>query len=166
MFLLFSYYILEIPYLGSPFQSLEVRPPKGLRALGPPLPRRRRRLPLALSNLFSKGTQMVHTLSVQSTHIWSMYGFSVRNRNYGLRYILHIWVLGPLGKGPCSCLVHVWALRGFLQPYFMVCLCTIIVLGPILKVVTIAHQSFKVWALTYTLSCFFPGFDWYSGPSF
>ena len=36
-------------------------------------------------------------LRVQIAHIRSMYGFSIRNRNYGLGYMLHIWVLEPLG---------------------------------------------------------------------
>ena len=36
-------------------------------------------------------------LKVQSTQTWSIYGFCIRNRDYDLRCILHIWVLGPLG---------------------------------------------------------------------
>ena len=39
------------------------------------------------------------SLRVQSTQIWSIYGVSVRNCNYGLGYMLHIWALGPLGHG-------------------------------------------------------------------
>ena len=37
------------------------------------------------------------SLRVQSTQIWIIYGFFIRNRNYNLGYMLHIWVLGPLG---------------------------------------------------------------------
>ena len=48
------------------------------------------------------------TLRVQSTQPWStyelyiyintfIYGFSIRDRNYGLGYVFRIWVLGPLG---------------------------------------------------------------------
>ena len=33
-------------------------------------------------------------------------------------------------KGPCNGMVDVWALKGFLYPYFLVCLCTIMILGP------------------------------------
>ena len=32
-------------------------------------------------------------LRVQSIQIWSIYGFCIRSRNYGLWYIHHIWVL-------------------------------------------------------------------------
>ena len=38
------------------------------------------------------------SLSVQSTQTWSIHGFCTRNRNYGLGYILHVGVLGPLGS--------------------------------------------------------------------
>ena len=44
-------------------------------------------------------SDMVRTLRVQITQIWSIYAFSIRNRYYGLRYMLDIWVLGPLGIG-------------------------------------------------------------------
>ena len=30
--------------------------------------------------------------------MWSIYAFCTRNRNYGLGYILHIGILGPLGN--------------------------------------------------------------------
>ena len=36
-------------------------------------------------------------LTVQSTKIWGIYGFYIRNRNNGFGNILCIWVLGPLG---------------------------------------------------------------------
>ena len=38
-------------------------------------------------------------LRVKSAKMWSIYGFCIRNRNYGLGYILHVGVLGPLGTG-------------------------------------------------------------------
>ena len=38
-------------------------------------------------------------LRVQSTQVWSIYGFCIRNRKYGLGYILSILVLGPSGFG-------------------------------------------------------------------
>ena len=38
------------------------------------------------------------TLRVQSTQIWGIYGFSIGDRNYSLGYILHVWVLGPIGS--------------------------------------------------------------------
>ena len=34
------------------------------------------------------------TLRVQSTHIWSIYGFFISNLNHGVGYMLHVWVLG------------------------------------------------------------------------
>ena len=37
--------------------------------------------------------------------IRSIYGFGIGNRNSGLGYILHIWVLGPLGSMHVSALV-------------------------------------------------------------
>ena len=38
-----------------------------------------------------------HTLRVQSTQMWSIYGFCLRDRDHGLGYMLHIWVPGPVG---------------------------------------------------------------------
>ena len=35
------------------------------------------------------------SVRVESTHTWSIYGLCTRNRNCGLGYRLHIWVLGP-----------------------------------------------------------------------
>ena len=51
----------------------------------------------AMSPMSTEYGPMILTLRVQSTQIWSIYGFLIRNRNYGLGYMLHIWVLGPLG---------------------------------------------------------------------
>ena len=47
-------------------------------------------------------------------YIWFLY---ISNRNYGLGYILHIWVLGPLGQYICHGLTslqedHVWIISG------------------------------------------------------
>ena len=36
-------------------------------------------------------------IRVQGTQMGSLCAFCIRNRKYGLRYMLHIWVLGPLG---------------------------------------------------------------------
>ena len=43
--------------------------------------------------------ELVHITSlwVLSTQIWSTYGSFLRNRNTVLGYMLHIWVLGPVG---------------------------------------------------------------------
>ena len=48
------------------------------------------------------------------------------------------YVLCPIGtlgsdlpKGPCICMVCVWALKGFLNPYRWVCLCTRMMFGPL-----------------------------------
>ena len=41
---------------------------------------------------------LTQTLRVQSTQIRSTYSFSMRDHNYGLGYMLQIWVLGPLGR--------------------------------------------------------------------
>ena len=63
------------------------------------------------------------TPRVQSTQIWSLYGFSIRTRKYGLEYKLHIWVLGPLenwcriSESQCSVSCPRVDVQGFLQPY-------------------------------------------------
>ena len=55
-----------------------------------------------ISDLSSCDTRLrspnAKSLRVQSTRIWSVYGFCIRNLNYGLGYILHVWVRGPLGN--------------------------------------------------------------------
>ena len=70
-------------------------------------------------------TSAFRALRVQSTQTWSIHIACISDRNYGLGYILHMWVLGPLGV-----LVYTWALEGFLYPYFEVYVCTITILGP------------------------------------
>ena len=38
-------------------------------------------------------------INQELTQIWRKYGLSIRNGNYGLRYMLQIGVLGPIGLG-------------------------------------------------------------------
>ena len=45
-----------------------------------------------------RGAPSIQTLRVQSAQMWGIYGFYIRNRNYGFGNLLCIWVLGPLGK--------------------------------------------------------------------
>ena len=45
---------------------------------------------------------VARTLRVQSTQIWGICVFNIRNRNNGFGNIFCIWVLGPLGEMCCT----------------------------------------------------------------
>ena len=76
------------PYFSYFLSPRSHEPPRTVYRFQPPVRRRR---------LARNGARKIY-LRVPTTQIWRIYGFSVRNRKYGLGYMLRVWVFGALGS--------------------------------------------------------------------
>ena len=100
---------------------------------------------------YPAATRCVSGRSVSSSSVHGRVGPGAYRHEFNL---LDPEIMGSIGggqsypKGPCSCMVYIWALKGFLYLYALVYLFTRMILGPFGKLFCLNYHTYHgLWGL-------------------